>query len=200
MNNINKVIPLTMALTIFPSANAALSTYADKASFLAATSSVTTEDFSGEADGVFDSRSFKDFNAILVNKSFGNTGVNQPEIYNETLRIQIWDSNSELQLEFNQSIRALGFDWSNTDGSNDLMELLVDGESFAFGPAQNSGFFGVISDSALIGLALSDTEGDGGACEYCTIDNLSYSAVPVPAAAWLFGSALAGLSVVRRKK
>ena len=82
MNNINKVIPLTMALTIFPSANAALSTYADKASFLAATSSVTTEDFSGEADGVFDSRSFKDFNAILVNKSFGNTGVNQPEIYN----------------------------------------------------------------------------------------------------------------------
>jgi len=32
------------------------------------------------------------------------------------------------------------------------------------------------------------------------IDNLNASAVPVPAAAWLFGSALAGLVAVRRKK
>ncbi|MBT5292608.1 MAG: VPLPA-CTERM sorting domain-containing protein [Cellvibrionales bacterium] len=30
------------------------------------------------------------------------------------------------------------------------------------------------------------------------IDNLNASAVPVPAAAWLFGSALAGLVAVRR--
>jgi hypothetical protein len=31
-------------------------------------------------------------------------------------------------------------------------------------------------------------------------DGSSVSAVPVPAAAWLFGSALAGLTVVRRRK
>lgn len=34
---------------------------------------------------------------------------------------------------------------------------------------------------------------------YFAIDNIEYSAVPVPAAAWLFGSALVGLGVVRRK-
>lgn len=39
-----------------------------------------------------------------------------------------------------------------------------------------------------------DLVGEGG------IDELAFAAVPVPAAVWLFGSALAGLAVVRRRK
>jgi len=34
---------------------------------------------------------------------------------------------------------------------------------------------------------------------YVHIDNINVSAVPVPAAVWLFGSALAGLGWIRRK-
>ena len=39
----------------------------------------------------------------------------------------------------------------------------------------------------------------GGQYNQLTVDNISVSAVPVPAAVWLFGSALAGLGWLRRK-
>ncbi|MEJ2139915.1 MAG: VPLPA-CTERM sorting domain-containing protein [Gammaproteobacteria bacterium] len=47
-----------------------------------------------------------------------------------------------------------------------------------------------------------DAEGNGFGLGYATveIDNLVVSAVPIPAAAWLFGSALAGLGWLRRKQ
>ena len=36
--------------------------------------------------------------------------------------------------------------------------------------------------------------------DHVNFDGSTVSAVPVPAAAWLFGSALAGLTVIRRRK
>jgi len=41
--------------------------------------------------------------------------------------------------------------------------------------------------------------GDGGNGAQFAMDNFTYSAVPIPAAAWLFGSALAGLGWMRRR-
>jgi hypothetical protein len=59
----------------------------------------------------------------------------------------------------------------------------------------------VIFDGSWVDLTAVDISfvpGDG--FEVSFIDNVTVSAVPVPAAVWLFGSALAGLGWVRRKK
>lgn len=48
--------------------------------------------------------------------------------------------------------------------------------------------------TAGVARIVVDLIGEGG------IDELAFAAVPVPAAVWLFGSALAGLAVVRRRK
>ena len=45
----------------------------------------------------------------------------------------------------------------------------------------------------------AEGDGFGPGLAYVAIDNIEVSAVPLPAAAWLFGSALAGLAWLRRK-
>ena len=69
-------------------------------------------------------------------------------------------------------------------------------ESFSFGFREV--FVGDASWSSMEWVAVSYTDPDGffGA----SIDNVWVSAVPVPAAVWLFGSALAGLGWMRRKQ
>jgi hypothetical protein len=53
-------------------------------------------------------------------------------------------------------------------------------------------------DAAWSGLASLEIQGGGNNGFY--LDNLAMSVVPVPAAVWLFGSALAGLGWMRRKQ
>ncbi|MFB1036910.1 MAG: VPLPA-CTERM sorting domain-containing protein [Sinobacterium sp.] len=57
---------------------------------------------------------------------------------------------------------------------------------------------GMVGEELQIGFSNQTVEAWGATGMY--YDNLEVSAVPVPAAAWLFGSALAGLVVVRRNK
>jgi hypothetical protein len=59
----------------------------------------------------------------------------------------------------------------------------------------------VIFDGSRVDLTAVDISfvpGDG--FEVSLIDNVTVSAVPVPAAVWLFGSGLAGLGWLRRKQ
>ena len=71
----------------------------------------------------------------------------------------------------------------------------VDG---ALGPGDTSSdFFGFL-DAPLSSMALGILEGPGGTVT--TFQNQDVSAVPLPAAAWLFGGAFAGLFGVARRR
>ena len=68
----------------------------------------------------------------------------------------------------------------------------------ALGPGDTSSdFFGFL-DAPLSSMALGILEGPGGTVT--TFQNQSVSAVPLPAAAWLFGGAFAGLFGVARRR
>lgn len=88
--------------------------------------------------------------------------------------------------------------------ANDSSDIYTSGQQAAFHSAQmqsgsggryqlNTMFYSA-SDSPLAAIDLN-----GGSVFGVSFDGTT-AAVPVPAAAWLFGSALAGLTVVRRRK
>jgi hypothetical protein len=54
--------------------------------------------------------------------------------------------------------------------------------------------------AGLESVTISGTCADQGDCSGLGIDNISVNTVPIPAAVWLFGSGLAGLGFLRRKK
>jgi len=194
-----KVMLLLSLLVASLNVNAGIVTYTDKAAWLAATGSSTLYDFNSDTNGSFTTRDFGDFEATLQNPS----GSNKPQIINGELQLQVWNHTSELDLTFDTTLSSLGFDWRNTDGSNDKIVLNILGESFVFGPSQSSGFFGLTSTVLFNTLNLGDSFGDGGALANAFIDNLrfssSVSAVPVPAALFLFAPALLGFLGLRRK-
>ena len=99
-------------------------------------------------------------------------------------------------LIFPNSIVAWGMDFNQfADQTHvtflDILEMPV-------GPHNTSGFIGFISDTSFNQIALTDpfiSFSDIG------MDNVSYvSAVPVPAAIWLFGTALVGFAGVARRR
>ena len=107
---------------------------------------------------------------------------------------------------------------SNNAAGNAIVAIqaFLDGASFganaegSLGDADANGFSNSYLVSGTSGLAFNQQQaglnpttnlqpvGDDAAISGSTFSNAS--AVPVPAAAWLFGSALLGLGVVRRKK
>jgi hypothetical protein len=66
-------------------------------------------------------------------------------------------------------------------------------ENVLFGPGFDSYSF----SAAWSGLSSITFQADAG---IIALDNLEVTAVPIPAAVWLFGSALAGLGWMRRKQ
>lgn len=173
-----------------------INTFTNLANFQAAAGSLLIEDFSGEADGAFLTRDFGDFQIDLLNQNLAS-----PQILSEELVMQTFDFNSIVQLTFDEAISAFGFDWRNTDSTNDAMELIVDGQIFNFGPAQQSGFYGVIATDGTFSTAgFSDTAGGGAVLSSGFIDDIRYSTIPTPTTLALFGLGLAGLGFVLRKK
>ncbi len=181
-------------------ANAVIfNTFTDIASFQSATSSLITEDFSGEPVGVITSRDFGDFETSWTNGSAGN----YPMMLNEEIILQKFGHLTVFNLNFDLDLIALGFDWRNTDTSGDDIELLVDGQSFTFGYNGLSGFFGVVATNGTFNtVGFSDTFGDGGGLNFGYIDNLRYTGqatVPVPPSLALLGLGLAGIGYRRKK-
>ena len=62
-----------------------------------------------------------------------------------------------------------------------------------------SGFFGLVSDTAIDSVIIRNGLFSGGNRDRFFIDNLRVNAVPVPAAIWLFGAGLLGLIGVARR-
>ncbi|MGI9308808.1 MAG: VPLPA-CTERM sorting domain-containing protein [Gammaproteobacteria bacterium] len=83
------------------------------------------------------------------------------------------------------SISVVGF-YAGGGQINTVLNLDSDSTNFAFG----AGWTGLLA--VEFGLSSIDNA--------ITLDNIVVSYVPVPAAVWLFGSALAGLGFVKRRK
>lgn len=83
-------------------------------------------------------------------------------------------------------------------GSVIASEVLTQGHAGQIGSGANNRFFyGITSDQAVASFVVRNAAGDG---DGIVIDDVQFSAVPVPAAVWLLGSALTGLSAFRRSR
>ena len=189
-------------LCFIGNANAiSFTTYTNQSSWETAVGTFTIEDFNDESNGVFTFRDFGDFTATLYNQNTNN----KPQVNDNEIRLQIWDNQSYTRFSFDNPIRALGFDWRNTDESYDKIEMNVQGNDWIFGPSQSSGFFGIVSTDGMFTSAdLGDSVGDGGALGYGYLDNFRYASssatIPEPTTWLLFGTGILGLLGYGRKK
>lgn len=198
-----KKMILASAILLTPclSFAATLTTYTDQSAFEAATST-STYDFNSDANGSFTMKDFGDFTATLQNPYSGIFGIYKPSIYNHTLKLQKKDEASALEISFDSASSAFGFNWKNTDWTGDELEVTILGQNFVFGPNWHSGFFGVTSDTLFSSALIGDSVGSNDYLFTGTLDNFQYgnvSAVPIPAAAFLFAPAILGFMGLRRK-
>jgi hypothetical protein len=126
--------------------------------------------------------------------AFNNFGTNSlHNVYADT-------SFGQLTFTLTSPVNALGFFWGASNnlwtlnGYNSSNELL---ESFSLPITEgsNSGDFVGIAATGIAYATLT-----GPSSDYIFVDNVMTSAVPVPAALPLFGTALAGLGVFGRRK
>jgi len=196
---LKKVVQSLVAVVMFGIAmqsHAASTVYTDKASWESAFSTFSTEDFS---------------DSVL------NAGVsvisNAGEIVGGEWSDRVVPSGDSTTFSFATGIFGFGGDWDlaipggEGTGITITLTLLAGGTEVLTTeiPRSISGtFWGFVSDIAFTDVLLTAGT-QSGIAETFTMDNLVYSssptsAVPVPAAVWLFGSGLLGLLGVRRKK
>ena len=170
-----KYLLIVLCLVIFNisfSEAIVFTTYTSYSSWAAAVGSFSTENFN-ETAGTFTSRDFGDFSATLYNRKDSNT----PQIVSNRLQLQTWSCDSYLRFSFDNALTALGFDWQNTDGSSDKIEMTIAGQNWIFGNAGSSGFFGVVATGGTFTYAdLGDSAGNGGALANGYLDNFRYTA------------------------
>lgn len=194
-----------LTLGFAPSAQAlTFKTFTDLNTFQAATAQLSLETFNSAATSTDKNHDLDDFE---IRSDMTWTRISEGTLTGNIdgtsfLQLQSRNPNTSASLNFSSDISAIGFDWVNTDSSVDTLELIINGQSEIFGPANQRGFFGIIAmDGLFDSVQFSDTEG-GGYLQYAGIDNIRYGhvqAVPTPAAILpsLFGI-FVGLG--RRKK
>jgi len=117
-----------------------------------------------------------------------------------------------LTITLPSAVKAIGFDFAELFanlGGTDTFTIVVDGSTFTEDTSHTSAlFFGVTDTNTFSSFTITDLNGTLGTNNvFPTIDNVSYAttlapttAVPEPGSLALFGSALAGLAVIRRRR
>jgi hypothetical protein len=201
------VLGAVLGTALFVSAAEAAVTFTDRADFLDAVEHVALlmDDFdndiaSGQSitfdSGIVSENSldlddpFLDFN-FVDNGAFQNTvgstagGTN---VFNFSTPIYAFGA------DFSTETSGLTITLGGPDGETSFnLDDFLDESNF-FG---RDGFFGVLTDQPITQIAFSTTDFFGTTFE---IDNLVAAEVPLPAAAPLFGLALAGASFWRRRR
>jgi hypothetical protein len=102
-----------------------------------------------------------------------------------------------LRVSFDSAVTIDSLLFSQWDNNDDLTITASTGSSLSYN-LNVGGSQELVDISSLGSFQYIDISGNGGSSALHTISNVS--AVPVPAAAWLFGSALTGLVGVSRRK
>ena len=110
-------------------------------------------------------------------------------------------------LEFTQPITALGFDYFDSDDTDAFLIRVSNNDQPFNDPPWGPGFvgdafFGIDSDTPFDRVDISFFPPEGGFLGSFSMDNIytKTAVIPVPAAAWLFGSGLLGLIGIARHR
>lgn len=108
--------------------------------------------------------------------------------------------NLTAEFTFDFDVQSISFIFGGNGGAFDIFARDIDGntvDSYS-GTTENGAFAGpmTLAGAGIRSLFWSDDPG----WNFAALDNVTISAVPVPAAAWLFGSALLGFFGFSRKK
>jgi len=202
-----KTLSFTLIFSVFSTqAIATTVMYTDRSLWEAAlTSTITTEDFNSVTPVAIAANTTSSIGSLSI-ESFNTTGFTQ---INDGSSDRNIDGSNFLQLLidgspiisanliFPEAILAWGMDYNQIADQTHV--TFLDITELATGAHNTSGFVGFISDSLFSEVALTDPFISFSAIG---IDNVSYvSAVPVPAAVWLFSSGLIGfIGVAKRNK
>lgn len=194
---------LSIAFASF-NANAAVVIFTDRMAWEAAAGSFSEENFNSYTNGVsyeFSPIDVGDFTVSVSGSTYGSSwhfigpAFNANDV-NGTGQLNIATGDlGGTNLAFDKLITGFGANWSGV--SNDRTTSIIIGNEVIDLPNINGGFFGFISDVAFTSVDFVLTSG---AADGFAIDNVVYSPVPLPAAAWLFGSGLLGLVGMSRRK
>lgn len=114
------------------------------------------------------------------------------------------EGRGQIEMSILDSSNAIGMDFivgEAGSGTSDVTFDMLSGESFTITVSREEvNFFGVIGDSPIAGISFRTTLDTRP--PQIGLDNVTYgvSEVPLPAAAWLFISAIGGLGVLKRFK
>ena len=178
---------LILGATLIASApvQAALSidTYTNKALWEAAVSGQVVEDFNFEATGSFVTRSFPGFTVLNENPADLDTevrdGADSANVNgtNFLYYYSVYNNTDGMIIDLVKPTQALGFNWRNIDPTGDTaaMEIIVDGQTFVFGPP-GSGFFGIVVTNAggFSTVRVRDTVGGGQILEGLGLDDFTF--------------------------
>ncbi|MBV7255787.1 hypothetical protein KCG44_03190 [Pacificimonas sp. WHA3] len=182
-------------------ATAALTTYADRASWQGAAGATIFEDLNAFAADDIQPFDVGPFTVSAVGAFAGDNGI---EAYdpnpNDIQQDRNIDGTTYLSLDVDDTVITFTFDsaifaiaWDQVSTVSNV-DINIDGMSANLG---SGSFFGIVSDTAFTSFTLTGIDGAFG------LDNIEFSnaaAVPAPAAFGLFGLALLGLSAGRRFK
>jgi hypothetical protein len=194
--------------------NASTVSYTDRSSFLSAAGNTTVETFNNFSQDTsfrnveLDLEGFSMIaseccvtagNFIDVSPFFGSNVVNDSPF----ARIYTSHEHSiSLTINFDVAVTSFGADFRGINDSLDRTQWLVNGETISLPVSPQNGlntFFGIVSDTAFTTITFVGID-NGNSSDLYGMDNVTYSGVPIPAAVWLFGSALAGLGWMRRRQ
>jgi hypothetical protein len=181
---------------------ALITTFTNQASFLTAAGSTSSYNFDANSAGGFSNQDFGDFSVVAAGSGIRLSvlgGASSSTFSSNHLDFNTACCNipDTMTITFNNGLLAFGFDFSNEDPTSDYTVLTVDGQSFNVGSSGTSGFFGLVTDTALSSFVFQDDPSNGGANTSTKFDNFLFASnsndVPEPATLLLFGLGLVGL-------